>query len=167
MSDVGLIIVGSGFSVSETVDRLTAAVTSRGLTVFARIDHAANAAQVQMPLRPTQLLIFGDPRAGTPLMQDRQTVGIDLPLRTVVWEDPDGKCVDDLRRPALAGHQARARAPKRERGRGDRGRHAGDPHGVDRRPAALSTGRRVGPFDADAALAAVALPLRLRQKGPA
>lgn len=90
MSEAGLITVRSGFSVSETADRLTAAVTSRGLTVFARIDHAANAAQVQMELRPTQLLIFGSPRAGTPLMQDRQTVGLDLPLRALVWEDPAG-----------------------------------------------------------------------------
>jgi uncharacterized protein (DUF302 family) len=91
MDDVGLITMRSSFSVSETIERLTAAVTSRGLTVFAHIDHAANATEVAMPLRPTQVLIFGNPRAGTPLMQDQQTVGLDLPLRTLVWEDADGQ----------------------------------------------------------------------------
>ncbi len=90
MSDVGLITTSSGFPVSETVDRLRAAITARGMTVFAHIDHAANAAKVQMALRPTELLIFGNPRAGTALMQDQQTVGLDLPLRTLVWEDADG-----------------------------------------------------------------------------
>ncbi len=91
VSDAGLISVRSGFSVDVTVDRLIAAVTSRDITVFARIDHAANAVEVGMDLRPTQLLIFGNPRAGTPLMQDRQTVGLDLPLRALVWEDEDGE----------------------------------------------------------------------------
>ena len=90
MSDAGLITVPSGFSVNATIDRLTAAVTSRGMTVFATIDHAANAAEVGMDLRPTQLLIFGNPRAGTLLMQDQQSVGLDLPLRTLVWEDEAG-----------------------------------------------------------------------------
>jgi uncharacterized protein (DUF302 family) len=90
VSDAGLITVRSGFSVNGTIDRLTAAVTSRGMTVFAAIDHAANAAEVGMDLRPTQLLIFGNPRAGTVLMQDQQSVGLDLPLRTLVWEDEAG-----------------------------------------------------------------------------
>lgn len=91
MDDVGLITMRSSFSVSETVERLTSAVTSRGMTVFAHIDHAAGAAQVEMPLRPTQVVIFGNPRAGTPLMQDQQTVGLDLPLRALVWEDAEGR----------------------------------------------------------------------------
>jgi uncharacterized protein (DUF302 family) len=91
MSNNGLITVASRFSVRETIDRLTAAITSAGLLVFARIDHAAGAAQVGMELRPTELLIFGNPRGGTPLMQDRQTAGIDLPVKALVWEDEEGK----------------------------------------------------------------------------
>ncbi len=62
-----------------------------GMTVFARIDHAAGAKAVDMPLRPTELLIFGNARGGTPLMQAQQTVGIDLPLKALAWEDADGK----------------------------------------------------------------------------
>ena len=91
MSGNGLITIGSAFSVRETIDRLTAKSTSLGLNVFARIDHAAGAAKVNMPLRPTELLIFGTAKGGTPLMQDRQTVGIDLPLKALAWEDANGK----------------------------------------------------------------------------
>src|SRR5262245_20005980 len=75
----------------ETMDRLTAAVTSRGMAVLARIDHAAAAAAVGLELRPTEVLIFGNPRAGTPLMQAVQTLGIDLPLKALVWQDDAGK----------------------------------------------------------------------------
>src|SRR5579863_7559758 len=91
MSENGLITIASKFSVRETIDRLAAAATSAGLHVFARIDHAAGAAQVGMELRPTELLLFGNPRGGTPLMQDRQTAGIDLPVKALVWEDEEGK----------------------------------------------------------------------------
>jgi uncharacterized protein (DUF302 family) len=73
-----------------TMDRLVAAVEARGMSVFARIDHAAGAARSGMPLRPTEVLIFGDPRAGTPLMQARQTIGLELPLRALVWQDEAG-----------------------------------------------------------------------------
>jgi uncharacterized protein (DUF302 family) len=90
MSDQGLTTVPSAFSVRETIDRLERIATSKGLTVFARIDHAAGAAQVGMPLRPTELILFGNPRGGTPLMQDRQTAGIDLPLKALAWEDAEG-----------------------------------------------------------------------------
>ncbi len=90
MSDNGLITVASKFSVRETIDRLAAAVASAGLHVFVRIDHAAGAAQVGMELRPTELLLFGNPRGGTPLMQDRQTAGIDLPVKALAWEDEHG-----------------------------------------------------------------------------
>ena len=75
----------------ETMDRLAAAVTSRGMDVLARIDHAAAAAKVGLELRPTEVLIFGNPKAGTPLMQAVQTIGIDLPLRALVWQDAAGK----------------------------------------------------------------------------
>jgi uncharacterized protein (DUF302 family) len=91
MTDNGLITIASAFSVAETIDRLAAAVVSRGLAVFARIDHAAGAAEMGMPLRPTQLLIFGNPKGGTPLMQERQSAGIDLPLKALAWEDAGGK----------------------------------------------------------------------------
>jgi uncharacterized protein (DUF302 family) len=90
MSSNGLITVASRFSVSETLDRLTAAITSAGLLVFARINHAKNAEEVGLELRPTELLIFGHPKGGTPLMQDKQTAGIDLPVKALVWEDEEG-----------------------------------------------------------------------------
>lgn len=75
----------------DTMDRLEAAVRAKKMTVFARIDHAAGAAEAGLALRPTELLIFGNARAGTPLMQDRQTIGIDLPLKALVWEDASGR----------------------------------------------------------------------------
>ncbi|MGJ8547204.1 MAG: DUF302 domain-containing protein [Sulfitobacter sp.] len=80
----------SPHSVSDTMDRLEAAVTSAGATVFARVDHAAGAQKVEMELRPTQLLIFGNPTLGTPAMLDGQTAGLDLPLRVLAYEDGEG-----------------------------------------------------------------------------
>ena len=90
MTDNGLVTIPSQFSASDTMQRLTAAVTARGMTVFARIDHADGAATVGMTLRPTQLLIFGHPKGGTPLMLSRQTAGIDLPLKALAWQDENG-----------------------------------------------------------------------------
>jgi uncharacterized protein (DUF302 family) len=90
MSDQGLITIPSAFSVREVIDRLEKIITSKGLRVFARIDHAAGAAQVGMALRPTELIIFGNAKGGTPLMQDQQTAGIDLPLKVLAWEDAGG-----------------------------------------------------------------------------
>ena len=90
MSDNGLITVRCERPVRETVDRLAEVVAAAGLTVFGRVDHGGNATAVGMQLRPTELLIFGNPRGGTPLMQDQQTAGIDLPLAALVWEDADG-----------------------------------------------------------------------------
>ncbi len=87
----GLITVPSDFSVTETIDRIVAVAQSKGLTVFARIDHATNAREVGLPLRPTELIIFGNPKAGTILMQDKQTTGIDLPVKALAWEDETGK----------------------------------------------------------------------------
>jgi uncharacterized protein (DUF302 family) len=91
MSGNGLTTVPSAHGVKATIDRLESEVKSKGLTVFARIDHAAGAKEVSMPLRPTELLIFGNARGGTPLMQAQQTTGIDLPLKALAWEDADGK----------------------------------------------------------------------------
>jgi uncharacterized protein (DUF302 family) len=73
------------------MDRLEAQIRAKGMTVFARIDHAAGAAEVELTLPPTELIIFGNARGGTPLMQAVQTVGIDLPLKALVWEDASGK----------------------------------------------------------------------------
>src|ERR1700761_5411025 len=89
-SDNGLVTIRCESPVRETVDHLTSVVETAGLTVFARVDHGGGAASVGMELRPTELLIFGNPRGGTPLMQDQQTAGIDLPLKALVWEDADG-----------------------------------------------------------------------------
>ena len=72
------------------MDRLQAEIRAQGMTVFARIDHAAGAAEVGLTLAPTELIIFGNARGGTPLMQSVQTVGIDLPLKALVWEDTAG-----------------------------------------------------------------------------
>ena len=69
------------------MDRLEIAVKAKDLTVFARIDHAAGAAGVGLSLRPTEVLIFGNAKAGTPLIQSVQTIGIDLPLKALVWQD--------------------------------------------------------------------------------
>lgn len=87
----GLTTIPSRHGPKETMDRLEADVRSKGLTVFARIDHAAGAAEAGLPLRPTELLIFGNAKGGTPLMQAAQAVGIDLPLKALVWQDADGK----------------------------------------------------------------------------
>jgi uncharacterized protein (DUF302 family) len=87
----GLVQTQSPVSVQETMDRLEQLVEARDLTVFARIDHAAGAAKVGQTLRPTQLLIFGNPRGGTPFMQCAQSTGIDLPLKALVWEDDEGQ----------------------------------------------------------------------------
>jgi uncharacterized protein (DUF302 family) len=73
------------------MDRLETAVKAKGMTVFARIDHAAGAASVGLPLRPTEVLIFGNAKGGTPLMQSVQSIGIDLPLKALVWQDASGQ----------------------------------------------------------------------------
>jgi uncharacterized protein (DUF302 family) len=91
MAADGLITRSSMLGAKETMDRLQAEIEAKGMTIFARIDHAAGAAAVGMPLRPTELLIFGNARGGTPLMQADQAIGIDLPLKALVHEDAAGK----------------------------------------------------------------------------
>jgi uncharacterized protein (DUF302 family) len=90
MATDGLITLRSAFGPEETINRLEAEVRARGMMVFAHIDHAAGAAAVGLPLRPTDLLIFGNAKGGTPLMQALQTIGIDLPLKALVWQDAAG-----------------------------------------------------------------------------
>lgn len=87
----GLVSVVSPRSAPDTMNRLEGLVKERGLNVFARIDHAAGAAKIGKTLRPTELLIFGNPQGGTPLMECAQTAGIDLPLKALVWQDEAGK----------------------------------------------------------------------------
>jgi uncharacterized protein (DUF302 family) len=86
----GLTTVRSNFGPEDTMNRFEAEVRARGMTVFAQIDHAAGAAGAGLSLRPTDLLIFGNARGGTPLMQVDQTIGIDLPLKALVWQDVSG-----------------------------------------------------------------------------
>ncbi len=87
----GLATIESDFGPKETMDRLEAEIKKDGMMVFARINHAALAAETGQTLHPTELLIFGNPRAGTPLMRASQTMGIDLPLKLLVWQDAIGK----------------------------------------------------------------------------
>jgi uncharacterized protein (DUF302 family) len=87
MAADGLIVVQSSHGPAETMNRLVAEIKAKGLTVFARIDHAAGAEEVGLPLRPTELVIFGNAKGGTPLMQSNQEIGLDLPLKALVWQD--------------------------------------------------------------------------------
>ena len=90
MAAQGLTTIRSSFGPQDTMNRLEAAVKARGMTVFARIDHAAGATAAGLSLRPTEVLIFGNAKGGTPLMQSVQTIGIDLPLKALVWQDASG-----------------------------------------------------------------------------
>ena len=87
----GLIEVKSPHSVNETITRLEAAAKERKLTIFLRVDHAAGAQKIGTTLRSTELLIFGNPQGGTPLMECTQSTGIDLPLKALAWEDASGQ----------------------------------------------------------------------------
>jgi uncharacterized protein (DUF302 family) len=87
----GMVHLGSPYSVPETLKRLESLLQSRGLTVFAHIDHSGEAEKVGMKMHPTQLIIFGSPKGGTPVMLASPTLAIDLPLKALVWEDAVGK----------------------------------------------------------------------------
>jgi uncharacterized protein (DUF302 family) len=91
MSDNGLVTISSAHNVQETADRVETVVKAKGLTVFARVDHAAGAKEIGLLLAPTLLLIFSNARGGTPLMQANQQVGIDLSLKMLAWQDSAGK----------------------------------------------------------------------------
>jgi len=90
MAADGLIALKSSRGPKETMDRLVAEIEAKGLTVFARIDHAAGAKEAGLALLPTELVIFGNAKGGTPLMQANQAIGIDLPLKALVWQDAAG-----------------------------------------------------------------------------
>jgi uncharacterized protein (DUF302 family) len=87
----GIVDVPSHHSVDETVDRVKSILSSKGITLFALVDHSGAAAKVGLKMPPTRLLIFGSPKAGTPLMLAAPSVAIDLPLKLLVWEDTQGK----------------------------------------------------------------------------
>jgi uncharacterized protein (DUF302 family) len=87
----GLVAVKSAHGAKATLDKFEALARERGLTVFARVDHAAGAQKVGKSLRPTEVLIFGNPQGGTPFMECAQSVGIDLPLKALAWEDDKGQ----------------------------------------------------------------------------
>lgn len=87
----GLIHVASRWAVAEMLTKLLAVVEARGLKVFAVVDHSGEAEKAGLKMRPTQLVIFGSPRGGTPVMVAAPTIAIDLPLKVLVWEDADGK----------------------------------------------------------------------------
>ena len=87
----GLIAFKSPYAAKETMNRFEENAKQRGLNVFARIDHAAGAAKIGKSLRPTEVLIFGNPQGGTPFMECAQSAGIDLPLKALVWEDAQGQ----------------------------------------------------------------------------
>ena len=86
----GLVTIQSAHSVPETIARLESIVASRGLRIFARIDFSADALREGLALKPMVQLVFGNPKAGTPLLVSAPTIGIDLPLRVLVWEDAGG-----------------------------------------------------------------------------
>ena len=90
MTTLGLTTIQSSFAPKDTMNRLEAAVQAKGMTVFARIDHAAGATAAGLSLRPTEVLIFGNAKGGTPLMNSVQSIGLDLPLKALVWQDASG-----------------------------------------------------------------------------
>ena len=87
----GLIHIDSQHSVDETLNRLQLLLREKSIMIFALVDHSGEAAKVGLTMKPTKLLIFGNPKGGTPLMQAAPTVAIDLPLKALIWEDTDGK----------------------------------------------------------------------------
>jgi uncharacterized protein (DUF302 family) len=89
-SDNGIVHLQSPYSVPETLQRLEALVTAKGLTIFARVDHSGEAAKIGMEMQPTELLLFGSPKSGTPMMIASPTLAIDLPLKALAWQDVDG-----------------------------------------------------------------------------
>ncbi len=101
----GLTAVRSPYGERETMDRFEAVARDSGMTIFARIDHGAGAEKVGRSLRPTEVLIFGNPKGGTPFMECNQTVGIDLPLKLLVWTDVSNQVWIGYNDPAWIGHR--------------------------------------------------------------
>jgi uncharacterized protein (DUF302 family) len=87
----GMQHLSSAYSVQDTLSRVEALLQEKGLTVFCRVDHSGEAEKVGLKMRPTQLILFGSPKAGTPVMVASPTIAIDLPLKVLIWEDASGK----------------------------------------------------------------------------
>src|SRR5438270_7196372 len=115
----GLTTIPSRFGPKETMDRLVAEIRAKGMNVFARIDHAAGAAEVGLKLRPTELILFGNALGGTPLMQSVQTVGIDLPSKVLVWQDAEGKTWVSYNEPRWIAQRHGVTKPRRRSQRAD------------------------------------------------
>jgi uncharacterized protein (DUF302 family) len=101
----GLTTIRSNHGPKDTMDRIEAEVKARGMSVFARIDHAAGATAAGLSLRPTEVLVFGNAKGGTPLMQAAQTIGIDLPLKALVWQDASGDTFVSYNDPSWLAHR--------------------------------------------------------------
>ena len=97
----GTIRIASPYDVATTLDRFEKIIKSKGITVFARIDHAAGAVKIGTTMAPTQLLLFGNPKLGTPLMKINRRAGFDLPLKALAWRDDDGKVWLEVTDPAV------------------------------------------------------------------
>jgi uncharacterized protein (DUF302 family) len=89
-TDQGIVRIKSARNVSQTIEKLEQLLRAHGVRIFARIDFSGDAAREELALRPEQMLIFGNPKGGTPLMQQAPTAGLDLPLKALVWEDDQG-----------------------------------------------------------------------------
>jgi uncharacterized protein (DUF302 family) len=89
--NTGLISQNSPYSAIQTMEKIASLVQANGMTIFMRLDHAQNAKTIGLSLRPTELIVFGNPKAGTILMEDNQATGLDLPLKALVWEDESCK----------------------------------------------------------------------------
>jgi len=109
-SDTGIVSVPSNHSVDQTVENLKAILLAKGVKLFALVDHSGEAEKAGIQMRPTKLLIFGNPKAGTPLMLASPSIAIDLPLKILVWEDRDGKVWISYNSPAYL--QARHSVPQ-------------------------------------------------------
>jgi len=121
MPDNDIVSVQSRFSANETMERSLATLAERNLTVFARVDHAAGATSVGLSLRTTELIIFGNPKGGTPLMQDQQSAGIELSLKALVWEDPERKVWLSYNDPTWIAQQLLARCSQQSGSNADGG----------------------------------------------
>jgi uncharacterized protein (DUF302 family) len=107
--DSGIVNIPCHCSVEQTVQKLEAILHAKGVKLFALVDHSGEAASAGMPMRPTKLIIFGNPKAGTPLMLASPGIAIDLPLKILVWEDAESKVWISYNSPAYL--QARHRLP--------------------------------------------------------
>jgi uncharacterized protein (DUF302 family) len=112
MARNGLITRKSAHDMEVTTKRLVAALQARGISLVATVDHAKSAASAGLQLRPTTLLIFGNPKGGTPLMQAAQTAGIDLPLKALIWQDEKGAVNVSYNNPVWVAARHAAKAPQ-------------------------------------------------------